>query len=150
MAIIGACVTVLYHRAARNLVLTAEPGTLAAAVALAGLSVIAHILDGKDTEEEMRAMLVDLHFTIDPVGYLISLPSIRLHFFCIFVGLQNTGRLRVEESEQGYSEIPSSLPSRAPVPQGSELQASASSTTHLYTPEVTEMGRLQRNTIFGN
>jgi len=152
MAIIGTCVTVLYHRAARNLVLTAEPGTLAAAVALAGLSVIAHILDGKDTEEEMRAMLAGLHFTIDPVGYLISPPSIRLHFPCIFVGLQNTGRLRVEESEQGYSEIPSNLPSRTPVPQGSDLQlqASASSTTHLYTPEVTEMGRLQRNTIFGN
>jgi hypothetical protein len=150
MAIIGACVAVLYHRAARNLVLTAEPGTLAAAVAFAGLSVIAHILDGKDTEEEMRAMLADLHFTIDPVSYLISLTSIRLHFLRTFVGLQNTGRLRVEESEQGYSEIPSSLPSRTPVPQGSDLQASASSTAHLYTPEVTEMGRLQRNTIFGN
>jgi len=85
-------------------------------------------LDGKDTEEEMRAMLADLHFTIDP----------------------DTGRLRVEESEQGYSEIPSSVPSRTPVPLGSDLQASASSTAHLYTPEVTEMGRLQRNTIFGN
>ena len=67
MAIIGTFVTILHHRAARYLVLTTEPGTLAAAIALAGLSDIAHILDSKDTPEEMQAMLADLHFAIDPV-----------------------------------------------------------------------------------
>jgi hypothetical protein len=67
MATIGTCATILHHRAAQYLVLTTEPGTLAAAIALAGLSDIAHILDGKDTVEEMRAMLADLHFAIDPV-----------------------------------------------------------------------------------
>lgn len=111
MAIIGAWVAVLHHRAARNLALTAEPGTLAAAIAVAGLSVIAHILDGKDTTEEMRAILADLHFTIDPVG---GINIVALLLLTYPRRLQYTGRLRVEESEHGYSEVPSNHMSSFP------------------------------------
>lgn len=64
---------VLHRRAARNLILTTEPGTLAAAVALAGMSDLSHLLKGHDTEEEMRAMLADLRFGIDPVSNRPSL-----------------------------------------------------------------------------
>lgn len=69
MAFMGVLITILHNRAARNLELTYEPGTIAAAVALAGLSDIAHILDGKDTLDDMHAMLTDLQFAIDPVCF---------------------------------------------------------------------------------
>lgn len=68
MAIIGISITIMHHRASRDLVLTSEPGTLAAAIALAGMSDLAQILDGKDTYDDMRAMLADLHFALDPVS----------------------------------------------------------------------------------
>lgn len=68
IALGGLAVVVLHRRAARQLILTSEPGTLAAAIALAGHSDMSQMLKGYDTEEEMRAMLADLRFTIDPVS----------------------------------------------------------------------------------
>lgn len=68
MAIIGTSIAIMHNRASRDLVLTSEPGTLAAAIALAGMSDLAQILDGKDTYDDMRAMLADLHFALDPVS----------------------------------------------------------------------------------
>lgn len=81
MALLGTLITILHHRASRNLHLTSEPGTLAAAIALAGMSDLAHILDGKDTLEDMHTILADLHFALDPVSFqhsLISFASIPL------------------------------------------------------------------------
>ncbi|KAF8311738.1 hypothetical protein DL93DRAFT_2229456 [Clavulina sp. PMI_390] len=84
MALLTFIVLILYRTASRHLALTAEPSTLAAAIALAGASDVGQLLSGKDTEGEMRAMLADLSFAIDPT----------------------TGRLVVYESEHGYAEVP--------------------------------------------
>lgn len=71
MALGGLVVLILHRKASRHLALTREPGTLAAAIALGGASDMSHLLRGKDTEEEMRAMLADLQFTIDPVCAIV-------------------------------------------------------------------------------
>jgi len=68
IALGGLAVVFLHRQASRNLLLTSEPGTIAAAIALGGQSDMSHLLQGQDTEEEMRAMLADLKFTIDPVS----------------------------------------------------------------------------------
>lgn len=67
MALLGVAIAILHHRATRSLHLTSEPSTLASAVALAGQSDLGRILDGKDTKEEMHAILADLNFALDPV-----------------------------------------------------------------------------------
>lgn len=58
---------ILHRRARRDLTLASEPGTLAAAVSVAGNSELPRLIDGKDSELAMRAMLSDLRFGIDKV-----------------------------------------------------------------------------------
>ena len=67
MALCGIAILLLHRRAERHLYLTSEPGTLAAAVAFGGTSELSRIVNVKDTDEEMRTILADLHFGIDPV-----------------------------------------------------------------------------------
>lgn len=99
MALGGLAVLILHRKASRSLALTTEPGTLAAAVALGGASDMSHLLSGKDTEEEMRAMLADLQFTIDPVRFrpLGSLPTAKTSLHDSFLGNGSSCRTRGRE-----------------------------------------------------
>jgi len=67
VAIFGTAILLLHREYSRQLQLTTEPGTLAASIAL-GASDVSYLLNGKDTKEDMRTMLADLQFTIDPVS----------------------------------------------------------------------------------
>lgn len=69
MALGGIAILLLHRKAQRTLALTSPPGTLAAAVAITGKTDLAHMIDGTDTEADMRVMLADLKFGIDTVSF---------------------------------------------------------------------------------
>src|SRR5690348_11311441 len=109
MAFGGILILVLHRRSRRGLTLATEPGTLAAAVAVAGNSDLPHLLDGKDTDAAMRAMLSDLNFGLDKVPF--STPSNFRNLLTISTRFvtQNTGQIRVAEAPHGYADVPQRL-----------------------------------------
>jgi len=83
VAIGGVFIFLFQWRDKRDLKLGTPPGTIAAAVAIAGQSELSYLLEGKDTAEEMEALLSDMTF-----------------------GMDSSGRLQVEEGyTSGYIEL---------------------------------------------
>ncbi|KAF8336843.1 uncharacterized protein EI90DRAFT_3119173 [Cantharellus anzutake] len=78
-------IIVLHHRDMTNLILGSPPGTIAAAVAVAGQSELPYLLAEKDTVTDIKTKLSGLSFSLD----------------------SHTGQLRVEEEHTaGHTERP--------------------------------------------
>ncbi|KAF8336844.1 uncharacterized protein EI90DRAFT_3119174 [Cantharellus anzutake] len=106
-------VIVLHQRDIANLRLFTPPGTIAAAVAIAGQSKLSSLLAEEDTVTDMKIKLSDLSFSLDT----------------------STGRLRVEEGyTAGYAEGPHTYNLVARSPRLAQGFSPQSSPRHRYTP----------------